>query len=198
MFGSSDNERFWNPVLDFGHFHQWCMKTFVEEIFVFIKCVSPGPLFFLYPCSFIPWSSGFATHAPVNWKQIKKSQKNSMKTSEFRFLKASLLHPTNSLFSIANIHSHSSTKTASWHELAKFSYPKPILWLRKVDFEKLGPILSSHISADAPFHAEFEFVLAFEEKCLARPIINHYWPNSPFSASSPRAYHSVRGRNSCV
>ena len=140
---------------------------------VYYVCIN-FPVFFLYPRFFILWSSGFPAHAPVNWKQIKKSQKNSMKTSEFRFLKASLLRPTNSLFSIANIHSHSSTKTASWHELAKFSYPKPILWLRKVDFEKLGPILSSHISADAPFHAEFEFVLAFEEKCLVPPIINDY------------------------
>ena len=44
----------------------------------------------------------------------------------------------------------------------------------KVDFEKLGPIQSSHISADAHCHAEFEYVLAFDENHLARPIVKDY------------------------
>ena len=95
-----------------------------------------------------------------------------MNTSEFRFLRVRLRRDSHLLFSTGNIHSHSSAKTASYHELSKFSYLKPIQWLRKADFEKLDPIHSTHISADAPIHAESESVFAFEGKCLARPIIN--------------------------
>ena len=44
----------------------------------------------------------------------------------------------------------------------------------KVDFEKWGPIQWSHISADAHCHAEFEYVFAFDENHLARPIVKDY------------------------
>ena len=134
-------------------------------------CVSTSPYSFYIPVSSY---SGRATSLRIPLlarKELKTSKKKLMKTSEFCFSKVSRLRPSHPLFSIANIQSHSSTKTASWHELSKFSYLKPILWLRKVDFEKLGLIPSSHISADAPFHAESEFALAFDEKCLARPIM---------------------------
>ena len=95
-----------------------------------------------------------------------------MKTKKFRFLNTFHVPPT--LFRIAHVHSPSSTKTTSWHELPKSSYLKPNLWLWKVDIEKLGPIQSSHISADALFDAEFESVSGFHEKRLARPIINDF------------------------
>ena len=138
-------------------------------------CSNP-PVFFLHPRSFISWSKSFTAHAPVNWIQVKKSQQKAMKTPEFRFLRVELRRDPHLLFSTGNIHSHSSAKTASYHELSKFSYLKPIQWVRKVDFEKLSPIHSTHISADAPIHAESESVLAFDEKCLARPIINDSRP----------------------
>ena len=107
----------------------------------------------------------------MNWIQVKKSQQKAMKTPEFRFLRVGLRRDSHLLFSIGNIHSHSSAKTASYHELSKFSYVKPIQWLRKVDFEKLAPIQSSHISAEEPLHAESESVLGFEEKCFSRSIV---------------------------
>ena len=84
-------------------------------------------------------------------------------------------------------------KAPSWHELAKSSYPKPLLWLRKVDFEKFGLIYSTHLSADVPIHAETESMLAFVEKCLARPIIIDSGPNCRFWARLPRAYEDVGG-----
>ena len=40
----------------------------------------------------------------------------------------------------------------------------------------MGPIHSTHISADAPLHGESESVLAFMGKCLAPPIIEDSRP----------------------
>ena len=115
-----------------------------------------------------------------------------MKTSEFRFFKSESPTSLPPLFRLTCIHSQSYMKTPSWHELPKSSYPKPILWLRKVNFEKFGLIHWTHISADAPFHAESEFVLAFDEKCLARAINIDSGPQFLIWASLPRAYENIR------
>ena len=155
-------------------------------------CVSISPYSFYIPDSPI---CGLAAspHMPLwNGNKLKSHIKESMKTSEFRFFKSESPTSLPPLFRLTCIHSQSYMKTPSWHELPKSSYPKPILWLRKVNFEKFGLIHWTHISADAPFHAESEFVLAFDEKCLARAINIDSGPPFLIWASLPRAYENIR------
>ena len=121
-----------------------------------------------------------------------------MKTLEFCFLGTRLRRDTHPLFSIENNHSYSSTKITSSHKLSKLNYLKPILSLRKVDFEKLDPIHSTHISADAPIHAKSESVFFFVVKCLARLIVNDSGAQISIWASLPPTYATVRRPASSV
>ena len=96
-----------------------------------------------------------------------------MKTSKFRFTNP-LPRPFPPfifayMHSFAVIHENRTMARPSKTELFQAHF-----MASKVDFEKLGPIQSSHISADALSHAEFEYVLAFDAKHLARPIVKDF------------------------
>ena len=132
-------------------------------------------------------------HAPVKWKQIKKSHKRIDEHKRISFFqkRVSYLSPI-LCFQSQTFNFIHPGKPHHGTSFQNRVIQSPFYDFQKSIFKKFDPIHSNHISADAPFHAESEFVLAFDEKCLARVIINDSWPQFSIWASLRRAYENIR------
>ena len=150
MFSSSYNQRFGASNLDFELLFFMGIRKRSTTNFSRVVCVHESPRILSILRFFDTLVQQFRGVYPSEPEKIKNIEENSMKTSQFWFLKVSLLLPFQTLFSIANIHSYSSTKILSWYELSKLKCRKPMISLRKVDFGKIGPnSLDSYISRRA-------------------------------------------------
>ena len=87
MFRSSDNQRYEAQILHFGVFTTGIRKH-SKRRFTHLLCVYQPPRILSIPRFLHALVERLPPHAPVKWKQIKKSHKKSMKTNEFRFFKS--------------------------------------------------------------------------------------------------------------